>query len=1056
MRAEFRVLGPLEVRLDGRSVPVPAGQARVVLATLLLRANRLVSVDELIDRLWDGSPPNPDRAKTTLQMVVTRLRQALGEANCVRTVTGGYLAEVTSDQLDLLRFRESGDVALWAGPPLGNVSSELLHRDDVPPLLEERLVALGNRVDADLERGLAGELVPELRALTKEHPLREGFWRQLMLALYRSGQQADALAAYRRISDHLADELGVDPGPGLRELHQRILTADESLLAAERHVPSAASTVPRQLPPAIATFVGRDDDLRCLDESPAQVVVISGSGGVGKTALAVHWAHRIRDRFPDGQIFVNLRGQDPRQALTATEVLARVLHGLGVGAADVPMQLDEQIAMYRSLIAERAVLLVLDNAAGPEQVRPLVPSSSESRLLVTSRGDLRGLLVLNDAQLVPLTTLGPDDAVGILVRILGHERVAAERDAARELVRLCAGLPLALRIAVADLAMRPGTAIADKVAALSTGDRLSELAVPGDPEAAVAVVFAQSYTVLAEDCQLVFRRVGLSPGADFTAFDAAVLSGLPADRTQEVLDLLVGAHLVERVADTRFALHDLLRIYANDTCTQEDSEEERDAAIDRLCDWYLRMTDDAVRILYADQLRLPVTPGPALLPGRVPREPGEAFSWLHAEHVNLVSAVTAAANDGGHRFASQLGSLLHPFYFHIRDNIRWSSLCEVRMRAAEAWGDPAALVAAWNSMCVYHYWRGDYAEAESAATKVLELCAAVEDRRWEAQTLNNLAAIVQVRGALDLALAYFHKALAVNEEIGSVVGRAKVLHNLATLAWDSGELRDALAKLKEATALHNSGGFLEAESFDHMSLSAVHLELGDFDAAVRHYELYADIQHRMGSARLDPTAVSNLIWVKLHRGQLDEAYDAALDALVEAQATLGRVEECVCWDMLAEIASATGEYQDALDRSLIDLELSSEQAYARGQVRAMLQLARAHRNLGDLHNARRCLAEARVLIERDGQRLREGQELTERAQLHLADGSIDEALRCALDAVETHQRTGQRYREAMSLVVLAEVRRAAGDPELAHECEKQAAELFAACGVAVREPDRPT
>ncbi|WP_167974094.1 AfsR/SARP family transcriptional regulator, partial [Lentzea indica] len=371
-RVEYRVLGPLEVLVDGEPVSVPAGRSRVLLATLLLRANEFVSVDELVERVWDGEPPAADRAHKTLQMVVTRLRQSLGEANCVRTSSRGYSAVVEPEQLDLARFRalvaqgeRRAALELWRGPVLANVVSESLHREDVPRLTEERLVVLEQRIDEDLARA-TDVLVPELRLLVRQHPLRETFWAQLMLALHRAGQQAEALTVYQEIRKRLADELGVDPGQRLREAHEQVLRGD-----------NPASSVPRQLPPAYPHFVGRAQELARLTETlrirpgePVLISAINGIGGVGKTVLALQWAHEVAGRFPDGQLYVNLRGFDTRaEPLDPVSVARDFVQALGV--KDVPSSGDALIAAYRSALARRRVLVVLDNARDVDQVRPL-------------------------------------------------------------------------------------------------------------------------------------------------------------------------------------------------------------------------------------------------------------------------------------------------------------------------------------------------------------------------------------------------------------------------------------------------------------------------------------------------------------------------------------------------------------------------------------------------------------------------------------------------------------------------------------------------------------
>jgi DNA-binding SARP family transcriptional activator len=378
MMTSFRVLGPLEVWHGDVLVPIPAGRARLLLAILLLRANQPVTADELVDRLWDGEAPNPDRARATLQMVVRRLRQALGEANVVRTVTRGYVADVAPGALDLHEFRDlvgrgrfAEALALWRGTPLSDVRSDVLHTEDVPPLVEERLAVLQRRIAADLAAGRSAELVPELRSLTREHPLREKFWGQLMLALARSGQQAGALAAFQEVRALLADELGVDPGEYLREVHQEVLGA----ASESRGRPIA----PRQLPADVRSFTGRHEEIVVLDRlagdvRAAAVVAITGMGGLGKTALAVHWAHRVAADFPDGQLLVNLRGYDhDLRPLTPGQALTHLLGGLGIAPERIPIALDEQIALYRSGIADRRILVVLDNAADVAQVRPLLP-----------------------------------------------------------------------------------------------------------------------------------------------------------------------------------------------------------------------------------------------------------------------------------------------------------------------------------------------------------------------------------------------------------------------------------------------------------------------------------------------------------------------------------------------------------------------------------------------------------------------------------------------------------------------------------------------------------
>lgn len=1024
MIVEYRVLGPLEVLLDGEPVPLPSARGRTLLAALLLRPNRFVSVDELVELVWEGEPPDPERAHKTLHTVVMRLRQALGAANCVRTETGGYRAEVRPEQLDLSRFRDLVEqdelataLALWRGPVLANVSCDSLHRDEVLPLLEERLNALERRIEQDLTAGRSGELVGELQELTARHPLRDRFWGQLMLALYRSGQHAGALAVYRQVSEMLAEELGLDPAPALQRLHEQILRGE-------------SRKVPRQLPLALSTFVGREEFVQRLDAAGAKAVVIVGTGGVGKTSLAVHWAHRQLHRFPDGQIFVNLRGQDPARAMSSREALAFVLKGLGVATA--PVELDEQVALYRSLMADRKLLLVLDNAASAEQVRPLLPAG-ESVLVVTSRGDLRGL-ALQDAELVRLPAFSEELGVRLLARVLGEQRVLAEAAAAKSLTRLCSGLPLALRIAAADLGLHAETTIAERVEQLSH-DRLGELTVPGDPGAAVSVVFDESYSSLPEQARLLLRRLALLPGADFTADDAAVIAGLPA--AGRTLDHLVGTHLVERRANNRYALHDLLRVYAAQRCDQDESA----AAIERLHAFYRRMTEDARQLLFPDQHGQPPDED-VQLPGAPLTTTEEAFAWMSAEHANLLSTVFAATERGDHVAANAIAIVLGHFYYEVRDDTNWSALCDIRDRIAAESGADDLVAATFIAQSVYHYCQGDYDTARAKLLAVLRLADRLERRGFVATAHNNLASIERTCGALDKASHHFQQALLIHEELGSVEGQALVLLNLATIWFYVPDLPAGLRDLTRATELSKSPALL---THGQISLATTCIELGRFPDAEAHLDEYERLLRESGNARVDPLANAFRAEVHLARGEHDEAFDLVLDAMAESRSTVGQQEESECWHGLANAHKAAGSYVDSLEASLVFLEQTSRHDYVPGQIDAHITIARAARLLGDHPAAEHHLTEAQTLIDANEFGLREGVVRAEWAWLRLAQGKPSEALRHAEKSVALHRERSQHYREACSLLALADVHTALGDPAAA-QTYALADKAFAECG----------
>ncbi|MFS8101406.1 winged helix-turn-helix domain-containing protein [Lentzea alba] len=655
MIVEYRVLGPLEVLLDGEPVAVPAGRVRILLATLLLRANEFVPVDELVERVWDGEPPVADRGRKTLHMVVTRLRQSLGDANCVRTSSRGYTAEVAPEQLDLTRFRqleEQGEhraaLELWRGPVLANVASELLHRDDVPRLEAERVVALERRIDQDLARD-TDVLVPELRSLVARYPLRETFWAQLMLALHRSNQQAEALAVYQEIRDHLADELGVDPGPRLREAHEQVLSGE---------VPVAQ--VPRQLPAGVPHFVGREEELARLTDmlaarpgEPVLISAINGIGGVGKTALALRWAHRVADRFPDGQLHVDLRGFDPRgEPLDPLTVIRDFLLALDV--RDVPSSEDALIAAYRSALAQRRVLLVLDNARDAEQVRPLLPGGAGNLVLITSRNRLRGLIAREGAQPVALDVLDEQSAVDLLTERVGAARIAARPEAVSRLVRQCAGLPLALGIVAARAACGDSlTALADEL----DQERLDALDL--DDATGVRAVFSWSLKSVSEAAARVFVLLGLHPGPHVGVDAVASLSELTPAAARRVLGELVSASLLGPApVPGRFVLHDLLRDYAAERVAAL-SAGERTEALHRMFGHYLHTALDANRRIEVRVTWTPLAAPPSSVVITPIEDEQSASEWFDVEQNVLLGVLKQMVAAGMDDLVWRLGYTLH-------------------------------------------------------------------------------------------------------------------------------------------------------------------------------------------------------------------------------------------------------------------------------------------------------------------------------------------------------------------------------------------------------------
>ncbi|MFI6098976.1 BTAD domain-containing putative transcriptional regulator [Lentzea sp. NPDC051213] len=887
--AEYRVLGPLEVLYNGEPVTVPAGKGRVLLATLLLRPNQFVSVDELVERLWDGSPPSLDRVTKTLHMTVTRLRQALGPANCVSTTTNGYLADV--ENLDLLRFRALAGkdphaaLALWRGPALTNVVSDALHLEDVPRLADERLVVVEERIEHDLDGGMAAELVPELRALTAAHPLRERFWAQLMVALYRADQQAAALEAFREVSELLADELGIDPGGLLRGLHQSILRAEPAL-----STPGQDTAVPRQLPADLARFTGRTDDLARLDRllptgTAGQAVVISaiaGSAGVGKTALAVRWAHRVRDRFPDGQLAVNLRGYDREEPVTPHDALGQLLRGLGLGSKEIPDETEQRIGAYRSLLADRRVLVLLDNARAAEQVRPLLPAGGRSVVVITSRSDLRGLVALNDAKVLKLGVLPLDEAVQLLEKVIGADRAGAETEAVTELARLCACLPLALRIAASMLAGEPHLGVRDLVDQLRTGDRLAELEIGGDQEAAVRAAFDLSYTALAPEERRMFRVLGLSPRADFTPMSAGALLGVPSPQALKLLRTLARAHLVEEHAPQRFAQHDLLRLHARERAAAEETADLRRDAVVRFLDHHLHSVDNAERAIRPNRHEKTLTEREAVVETVELGDRLVALTWCRQEHDLLIELCEFALAEEHLEHAWKLPYSMLGYLQILGSTDEYLRIYTIALSAARRLRDRHAEAVALHTLGVAHKNMRHYEDALRVLLQALRIRREIGDDRGVAVTEAELASTYLWQGRRDEALRHYRESVEQWQIVGNDTGRATSMNSLARSLIGRGDHAGAITVANAALAALDPGSSAMPAARD--TLAQAYAGLGDLDEAVRVYrDLFSAERPAYPSSGTKAEILFHGAEILERAGHRHEALTHAREALVLAE-----------------------------------------------------------------------------------------------------------------------------------------------------------------------------
>ena len=902
---QFGLLGPLMVCCDGLVVPIQTKKQRALLAALLLNANRVVSLDELAETLWGSQPP--PSARVTLQNYVKRLRQALADAGRARisTQSCGYLISVDDGELDVTQFaalreraREFADtgswdqaaaqlraaLSLWRGEPLADVSSELLELREAPRLAEMRLQALEARIDADLHVGHHAEVVAELRHLAYLHPLRERLHGLLMLALYRDGRQGEALATYRHARQLLIEELGAEPGPELQDLHQRVLAADAALAAHEPGQPMASGArpaVPHQLPAAVRHFAGRSRELAeltlRLDQAAADTegtVVISaigGTAGVGKTALAVHWAHQVAEHFPDGQLYVNLGGYAPGGPVSPSDALARFLRALGVPGPDIPADVDECAARYRSLLDGRRMLVLLDNAGSAEQVRPLLPGTPACMAVVTSRDSLAGLVARDGARRLDLDLLPLPDAIGLLRALIGG-RVDADPGAAGALAAQCAQLPLALRIAAELAISRPAVHLAGLVEELADQQqRLNLLDVGGDAHTAVRGVFSWSCRHLDAATVRAFRRLSLHPGPDFDRYAAAALTGTTPGRADRLLDLLARAHLIHAAGPGRHGMHDLLRAYARELASAQDSAEERRAALTLLFDCYLHAATSAVDALFPGErdtrprITAPDTSPPPITGVTAARE------WLDTERANLVAAAAHSAAHGWPGHASRLGTVLYRYLEnggHYQDGVTvYTHGLHASRLAGDRGGQASALL-----HLGHDDWRlGRHREAVEHLRAALIIFREVGDRLGQARALSSLGAVDASKGRHEPAVTHHRYALAVFREVGDRFGQAQALDSLGIVLSHLGRHGQAAASQQEALTLYREIGERHGEAGVLGNIGVVKWWQGRYDDAAEHLGQALVISRELGDRRGQARTLSNLGVVEWWRGRYQES-----------------------------------------------------------------------------------------------------------------------------------------------------------------------------------------
>ena len=936
----FRLLGPVEVRAgeDWRGIGAP--KWRSLLAALLIHPGQIVSADTLIGELWRDEPPA--RAANLVSIYVLRLRRLMDDPDGHLLVTRapGYLLRVAGDDTDALLFEAmvrdgrrafaAGDpegaasrlteaLGLWYGRPLADVPPTPLVEAEAERLGELRLSADELRITAELALGGHDQAVAGLRRLLADHPLREGLWLLLMRALDGAGRHAEALEAYGQARDAISGQLGVDPGAELRQLHADLLakdTAPAGVITAGVLSPPAepapeprqsrstkrAASGPAQLPADIADFTGRDEQVKRLsdllsgtgatgDPGAVRIAVVAGSGGLGKTSLAVHAAHRVRRRFPDGQLYVDLLGATAAPFLPG-DVLARFLRDLGVDGRDIPVDEDERAARYRTTLARRRMLVVLDNARDAAQVRPLLPGSASCAVLVTTRSRMPDLA---STKLVDLNVLDDDEALKLFVKVVGEERAAAEPEATAELLDACAGLPLAIRICAARLVTRSGWTIRAMAGRLTDEHRRLDEMRAGD--LAVRASFEVSFTSLPPstdkqgiDPARAFRLLGLWQGPSISSAAAAALFGVPEHSAEDSLEVLVDTHLLDCEAADRYRFHDLLRVYAAERAADDLLAAERDAAVTRLLTWYMRTADAAATAVSPHRYNIVLDPGGNDPPPLAFAGVDDALAWYDSERANLVAATRQAA---------------------------WSGLDEV------AWRLPAPLFTMFNR-------RGNWADCIATHRVALESARRAGHRPGEAWVLNNLGEALGFTRETE-GITHLEQALMIRREIGDHKGEAQTANNLADAYVILDRKDEALDLLRRALELNRETGNRYGEGVALNNLGEAFLDLGRTEEAIdcfhRAHSTFAEIKvphgvgyalHNVGRSYLslgrDAEALDHLRQaLAAHRATGDRHREAfTLRFLGVAQSRAARPAEAeVSWAQAAAIFDDLGDHAQA-------------------------------------------------------------------------------------------------------------------------------------------------
>jgi DNA-binding SARP family transcriptional activator len=1073
---QFCLLGPIMVRSSGAIIPVQGAKLRAALAVLLLSQGRAVSLDDLVETLWGSEPPPAARA--TIRNHMMRLRKALGaEGARITAQSHGYRIRVQASEVDVSLFEgklsavrtavrnESWDsaarlareaLALWRGEPLADVDSELLKMREVPRLAELRLQALEMRISADLYLGRHADVITELQQLASVHPLREQLHANLMLALYRAGRQAEALAAYQRARRVLMAEIGSEPGTGLRDMHQKILTADPALIAksdALTGLPGqvgtgdavpAAAEVRYSLPPDTAAFTGRGEELDQITAAvagaagPGGVVTVSaidGMPGVGKTALAVHIAHELSDKFPDRQLFIDLHAHTPgREPLAAEDALAGLLAAAGVDPRFVPGDLDGRAAVWRDKMAGQRALLVLDNAGSSAQVGPLLPGGGECVVLVTSRRHLGDLPCAVTPVLLDVLPAGR--AEEMFTRLV--PRAGADPAGVADVVRLAGFLPMAVSLLARVFARHRSWTLAD----LAGETRAGLLTLTAEHHS-IAGAFEVSYRHLDPARRRFFDLLGLHPGTTIDSYAAAALAGAGPGEVGRLLDGLHGEGLLTETGHRRYGMHDLLRRYARDHAAADPGGEQ---ALSRLLDYYQHTA-----ALAQERLARQARPGPppaAPAAGPVLENAGQALAWARAERDSLLACLDHVTRASQHARVIALTGALAEL---LRRDGPWAEAITrhaVAVQSARHLGDQLGQADALNNLGTVRRLTGDYLGAAGDLEQALAIYRDLDEQVGQANALSNLGDVQRMTSDYPAAGRDLEQALAIYRDIGDRIGQAHALSSLGTVRQLTGDYLGAAGDVERALAIYRDIGDRIGQAGALNNLGAVRRETGNYLGAAGDLEqaltIYRDIGDRIGQAH----ALNNLGTVRRLTGDYVGAAGDLEQALAIYRDLGSRIGQANALSYLGVVRRDTGDYLGAAGDLEQALAIYRDLGNRLDQATTLNYLGVVRRDTGDYLGAAGDLEQALAIYRDVGARDGQAEVLNETGTLHRVTGRLVEAEACHQQALELARAIGSALHEAHALAGLGRCAAIAGQATRAEPLLRHAHEIFRQIGAA--------